>query len=85
MRSLLHFLRRPAPFAWLLVLCLSCGVVACKSLPDVEPEAPAKAVPTIATTKGTLPPNSCIPAIDGTTRGHCPTNASAFSIRGSVA
>ncbi|KGF78694.1 cardiolipin synthase [Massilia sp. JS1662] len=40
----------------MLALCLSCGVVACKSLPDVEPEAPAKATPTIATTKGTLPP-----------------------------
>jgi cardiolipin synthase len=45
-----------SPFAWLLALCLSCGVVACKSLPDVEPEAPAKATPTIATTKGALPP-----------------------------
>ncbi|PQO97369.1 cardiolipin synthase [Massilia phosphatilytica] len=56
MRFRQRFARHCSPFAWLLVLCLSCGVVACKSLPDVEPEAPAKAVPTIATTKGTLPP-----------------------------
>jgi len=51
-----RFARYSSPFAWLLALCLSCGVVACKSLPDVAPEAPAKAVPTIATTKGTLAP-----------------------------
>jgi cardiolipin synthase len=56
MRLRQRFARTCSPFAWLLALCLSCGVVACKSLPDVEPEAPAKAVPTIATTKGTLPP-----------------------------
>ena len=53
MKSLL---RRPSPFAWLLVLCLGCGVVACKSLPDVDPPPLAKATPTIETTKGTLPP-----------------------------
>ena len=56
MRLRQRFARYCSPFAWLLALCLSCGVVACKSLPDVEPEAPAKATPTIATTKGTLPP-----------------------------
>ncbi len=60
MRSLLRFLpdllRRWSPTAWLLVLCLSCGVVACKSLPDVDPVAPAKGTPTIETPKGTLPP-----------------------------
>jgi len=49
-------LRRLPPFARLLVLCLCCGVVACKSLPDVDPDAPAKATPTIETTKGALPP-----------------------------
>ena len=60
MRSLLRFLpdllRRWSPTAWLLILCLSCGVVACKSLPDVDPVAPAKGTPTIETPKGTLPP-----------------------------
>lgn len=56
LRFLLHSLRRPAPFDWLLVLCLSCGVVACKSLPDVDPPPAAKATPTIETTKGALPP-----------------------------
>jgi cardiolipin synthase A/B len=56
MRFRQRFARYLSPFAWLLALCLSCGVVACKSLPDVEPEAPAKATPTIATTKGALPP-----------------------------
>jgi cardiolipin synthase len=56
MRSLLRLLRRPASFAWLLVLCLGCGVVACKSLPDVDPVPPAKATPTIETPKGALPP-----------------------------
>jgi len=60
MRSLLRFLpdllRRWSPTAWLLVLCLSCGVVACKSLPDVDPVAPARATPTIETPRGTLPP-----------------------------
>ncbi|MFS2026835.1 cardiolipin synthase [Massilia sp. CT11-137] len=56
MRLRQRFARYCSPFAWLMALCLSCGVVACKSLPDVEPEAPAKAVPTIATTKGALAP-----------------------------
>ena len=56
MRSPSRFISRLPSFAWLLVLCLCCGVVACKSLPDVDPEVPAKATPTIETTKGTLPP-----------------------------
>jgi cardiolipin synthase len=56
MRSLLRFLRRPPRPAWLLVLCLCCGIVACKSLPEVDPAAPARATPTIETTRGTLPP-----------------------------
>ena len=55
-RFLLDLLRRSSPTAWLLVLCLGCGVVACKSLPDVDPPPAAKATPTIETTKGTLPP-----------------------------
>jgi cardiolipin synthase len=49
-------LRRLSPFAWLLALCLCWGVVACKSLPDVDADVPARMTPTIATTKGTLPP-----------------------------
>lgn len=56
MRSPLRVARRLSPFAWLLALCLCCGVVACKSLPDVDPDTPAKATPTIETTKGTLAP-----------------------------
>jgi cardiolipin synthase len=56
MRSPSRLLRRLPSFAWLLVLCLCCGVVACKSLPDVDPVTPAQATPTIETTKGTLPP-----------------------------
>jgi cardiolipin synthase A/B len=56
MRSPLRFARRLPTFAWLLALCLCCGVVACKSLPDVDPDPPAKATPTIETTKGALPP-----------------------------
>jgi len=56
MRSPLRFARRLPTFAWLLALCLCCGVVACKSLPDVDPDLPAKATPTIETTKGTLAP-----------------------------
>ena len=56
MRFPLRFACRLPTFAWLLALCLCCGVVACKSLPDVDPDPPAKATPTIETTKGTLPP-----------------------------
>jgi len=55
-RFLLDLLRRSSPTAWLLVLCLGCGVVACKSLPDVDPPPVAKATPTIETTTGALPP-----------------------------
>ncbi len=41
--------------ACMLALGLCGAIVSCKTLPDVEPEAPAKAVPTIATSNGTLP------------------------------
>jgi cardiolipin synthase len=37
-----------------LSLCLT--LIACKTLPDVEPSAPAKATPTVATSKGALAP-----------------------------
>jgi cardiolipin synthase len=37
-----------------LFLCLA--LVSCKTLPEVDPGPPAKATPTVATTKGTLPP-----------------------------
>jgi cardiolipin synthase len=37
-----------------LSLCLT--MIACKTLPDVEPNAPAKATPTVATSKGALAP-----------------------------
>lgn len=43
------------PLAAVLALGLCAAIVSCKTLPDVEPEAPPKAVPTIATTSGTLP------------------------------
>jgi cardiolipin synthase len=42
--------------AWLAVLSMLCAIASCKSLPDVDPAAPAKATPTIATPRGTLPP-----------------------------
>jgi cardiolipin synthase len=42
--------------AWLAVLSMLCAIVSCKSLPEVEPAAPAKATPTIETPRGTLPP-----------------------------
>jgi cardiolipin synthase len=41
---------------WLLALCMVCAVASCKTLPEVEPVAPAKATPTIATPNGQLPP-----------------------------
>jgi cardiolipin synthase len=56
MNSAPDFVRRLSPFAWLLALSICCGIVACKTLPDVDPDVPAKATPTIATTKGALPP-----------------------------
>ena len=40
---------------WLLALSLLAAVASCKTLPDVDPEVPAKATPTIATPNGTLP------------------------------
>jgi cardiolipin synthase len=54
---------RPSPFdpfrattRLLAVLAFGCALASCRTLPDVEPEAPAKATPTIATPNGTLPP-----------------------------
>jgi len=41
--------------AWLAALAMLCAVVSCKSLPEVEPVAPARAVPTIETARGALP------------------------------
>jgi len=40
---------------WLAALALLCALASCKSLPEVEPVAPAKAAPTIETTRGVLP------------------------------
>jgi cardiolipin synthase len=54
--SLFHSLRGPRVLAALLAVSLCATVVSCKTLPDVEPEAPAKAVPTIATSNGKLAP-----------------------------
>lgn len=56
MNSRSDVVRRLSPFAWLLALSICCGIVACKTLPDVDPEVPARATPTIATAKGALPP-----------------------------
>lgn len=42
--------------AWLAVFSLGMVLISCKSLPEVDPITPAKAAPTIATTKGALPP-----------------------------
>jgi len=53
--SLLQSLNKYRIVACIVALVACGGVVSCKSLPDVEPEAPAKAVPTIATANGTLP------------------------------
>jgi cardiolipin synthase A/B len=44
------------PVNWLLALATCCAIVSCKSLPEVEPQAPARSTPTIATTNGTLAP-----------------------------
>jgi len=55
MRSPSRSARRFLPFAWLLACAIAIGLVACKTLPDVDPEVPAKATPTIATAKGALP------------------------------
>jgi cardiolipin synthase len=40
----------------LAALSLGLVLVSCKTLPDVDPEAPSRATPTVATAKGTLPP-----------------------------
>jgi cardiolipin synthase len=40
----------------LAALSLGLVLVSCKTLPDVDPGAPAKATPTVATSKGALPP-----------------------------
>ncbi|HEY1226285.1 MAG TPA: phospholipase D-like domain-containing protein, partial [Ramlibacter sp.] len=42
--------------SWLAALCLGLVLVACKTLPDVDPVASAKATPTVAGTRGTLAP-----------------------------
>jgi cardiolipin synthase len=50
-------MKRPASLrTWLLALCMLCAVASCKTLPEVEPVAPARATPTIATPNGQLPP-----------------------------
>jgi cardiolipin synthase len=52
---------KSAPFPrpvrdFLLVLAVGLALASCKTLPDVDPGPPAKATPTVATAKGTLPP-----------------------------
>jgi cardiolipin synthase A/B len=42
--------------AWLAAFGLGLVLISCKSLPEVDPVSPAKAAPTVATTKGALPP-----------------------------
>jgi len=42
--------------SWLVGLSLGLVLVSCKSLPDVDPVASAKATPTVAGTRGTLAP-----------------------------
>jgi cardiolipin synthase len=42
--------------SWLAALSLGLVMASCKSLPEVDPGAPSQATPTIATTKGALPP-----------------------------
>lgn len=49
-------MRFPRPPSWLLVLCLGLVLASCKALPEVDPGAPAKGTPTVAGTKGALPP-----------------------------
>jgi cardiolipin synthase len=49
----MNFPRLPS---WLAALSVFLLLSACKSLPEVDPAAPAKAAPTVATTKGTLAP-----------------------------
>jgi cardiolipin synthase len=49
-------LRLPVLRRAVLAVATCCAVVSCKSLPEVEREAPVRATPTIATTRGTLAP-----------------------------
>jgi cardiolipin synthase len=42
--------------SWLTALCLGLLLVSCKSLPEVDPVAPANGAPTVAGSKGALPP-----------------------------
>lgn len=49
-------MRYPRLHSWLVALCLGLALVSCKTLPDVDPGAPARATPTVAGSKGTLPP-----------------------------
>jgi cardiolipin synthase len=42
--------------SWIAALCVGMALIACKSLPEVDPVAPAKTTPTVAGTKGTLAP-----------------------------
>jgi cardiolipin synthase len=42
--------------AWLAAFSLGLVLISCKSLPEVEPVTPAKAAPTVATSKGALAP-----------------------------
>ncbi|CAH0305512.1 Major cardiolipin synthase ClsA [Massilia sp. Bi118] len=42
--------------SWIAALCVGLTLIACKSLPEVDPVAPNKATPTVAGTKGTLAP-----------------------------
>ena len=53
--ALFRSLSKPRTLACVLALGLCSTFVSCKSLPEVEPEAPPKAVPTVATANGTLP------------------------------
>ncbi|MFC5550480.1 cardiolipin synthase [Massilia aerilata] len=47
---------RQAWQSWISALCLGLCLIACKSLPEVDPAAPDKATPAVATTRGTLAP-----------------------------
>jgi len=50
-------MKLPSPLrSWLVVFAMSCAIISCKTLPEVDPVVPAKASPTIETPRGTLPP-----------------------------
>jgi cardiolipin synthase len=49
-------MKPPRPLAWLAALSLGLVLASCKSLPEVDPSAPAKATPTVATAKGAIAP-----------------------------